>query len=230
MALLRPHGLREEDVLRSRGEEVLTSDDVGDPVVHVVDGRGEVIRRRSVRAEDHEVVDLCMVELHVSPRTTSVNTVRGTGTRDAEPDHSGLPRLRCARREILRSYSGSALLPSYAGEVPASRARSLEVLQLFGRGERVVRLAFVAPAAWATSAISLVAIGLAIRPVITADGEAFIPLEAQPSQVTRGCPPGTRSVDRARSVSSDLQHEDTVVGPCEEVVVQAPCGRHPTWR
>ena len=47
--------LKEEDVLRRVGEVVLAANDVGDPHVGIVDDDGEVIERRAVGAQDHQV-------------------------------------------------------------------------------------------------------------------------------------------------------------------------------
>ena len=57
--------LEEEDVLRCIGEVVLAANHVGDPHVGIVNHHGEVIERRAICAQDHQVTTQCIaVDLH----------------------------------------------------------------------------------------------------------------------------------------------------------------------
>ncbi len=81
---LSAQGPGEQDVLRGGGEEVLTTGDVGDLVVDVVDHRRQVIGGGAVAAQDDEVVDVGGGEREVSP--DDVVELDGAVLRDRQTD------------------------------------------------------------------------------------------------------------------------------------------------
>ena len=53
-----PEGLEDQELREGVREVLLGADDVGDLHLDVVDDAGEVVERRAVGADDHEVADL----------------------------------------------------------------------------------------------------------------------------------------------------------------------------
>ncbi len=54
---LRPERLQEPDLLGRVRDVVVAADHVRDPVLHVLERRGEVVGRPAVRADEHDVLD-----------------------------------------------------------------------------------------------------------------------------------------------------------------------------
>ena len=98
--------LEEEDVLRRVGEVVLAADHVGDPHIRVVYDHGEVVERRTIRAEDHEIASEC---LSVDLDPTADKVINDHNARpDAEPQGGRLPRRNATRRILCRDPRASA--------------------------------------------------------------------------------------------------------------------------
>ena len=134
----RAHRLEQQDVLGRVGEMVLAADDVADGHRGVVDGHGEVVERRAVRAHDHQVAaEGVRVDLHVAANDVVEDDcpVR----RNAEANH----------RAPTRGFEGDALGSGQVGAT-AAVARSLPGcllalplgLELLGRAVAVVGLVF----------------------------------------------------------------------------------------
>ena len=81
---LRSHRLGNEDVLGRRREKVLPPHHMGDAVIHVVNSGCQVVRGRAVAAQHHEVVDVGVIEHHLTSHR--VFEPRLAGPRHCEPD------------------------------------------------------------------------------------------------------------------------------------------------
>ena len=64
---LVPERTEDPDLLGRVRDVVVPADHVRDPVVHVLDGRGEVVRRTAVGADDDDVLQLVVRELDPAP-------------------------------------------------------------------------------------------------------------------------------------------------------------------
>ena len=107
-------------------EVVVPAHDVGDAHLGVVDGDGEVVERRAVRARDHEVVEQrgsrSATRRGSRPRTT-VSPSSGTRSRTAAPGRA----LRRPARRGSRAPPARLLGPLHvlrAGRVPVGGARA----------------------------------------------------------------------------------------------------------
>ena len=146
---------------------------MGDSKVDVVDGAGKVIRGRAIRAQDHEVVDLFVVEADLI--TDPVVEGRHSRPRHRHADRGHLPGI-----DPGASLIGIHPEPAIVRRGPPGRLGLLaKLVQLVCGCKAVVGEATVEQIQRHLP-ITLVAHALAIRRVRATDIDPFIPVKAEP--------------------------------------------------
>ena len=166
----------EDEELRERVRQVLLgADDVGDLHLGVVDDAGEVVERRAVGPDDHEVADLVGLLLDV-PLDQVVDDERAA-ERDLEPQGVG-PSLGLEPGQV---GVGERLAAEAVGALAASRPRPCRRRarpRCCSRDRRAPRR----PARSAAGGVAVGALRLEIRAVRPADLGAFVPVHAHPAE------------------------------------------------
>ncbi len=206
------HRLGEEDVLRRRRQDVLPPHDVGDAVVDIVHGAGQVVGRRAVGSEDHEVVDLGVVELHLSP----YDVCKDGGAR---PGHGEAHRGRLAGSQALLRLGITDAISAVVGGGAAGRLGLLaEGIKLLRRLERVVGAAG-GHQRRRHLLIAGQAVALAICAVWSADLDSLVPIDAEPAQAVDDVPPVFVGAPLLVGVVA-AQDQRAALAPSEEPVVE----------
>ena len=104
------------DLLRRVRDVVVAADHVRDRVVHVLDGRGEVVGRAAVRADEHDVLELLVRELDPAPHR--VFPARHTLVGHAEADRAFVLVGLALRDELV----GELSRPRHRVELERDRA------------------------------------------------------------------------------------------------------------
>ena len=108
----RPCGLEHEQLLGSVRQVVLAAHDVRDPRVEVVDRDREVVQRRAVRARDHGVVEMHVLEARLVRGSRPARSSRPGRARAAAPLRAPRARPRKPRSapcRRLNSLTSSAV-------------------------------------------------------------------------------------------------------------------------
>src|SRR5690606_2452140 len=158
------HRPGQQDVLRSGGQQVLTAGDMGDPVVDVVGGRGQVVGRGPVGAQDDEVVDVLGLEADPTPHqiVEDHRAVLGDGETDG-----ALGPLLVGSADVMPGVLalGLSLLP--------------QCFQLLGGSVVEVGGARLDQGT-GHLAVAIESVGLAVGAMRPTDARALVPVEPEP--------------------------------------------------
>ena len=198
---------------------VVTADDVGDAHHGIVYNGREVIRWRTVGAEDDKVIELFGIEDHVAvDRVMDHHVASVRGNLDAQD--VGFPGIDAGLGLIARKVAAAALIP--LEWVLACLCGGAVRCQLLGRAETGIGAACV-PQLLGGLFVHVEALGLGIRPKVTAYLGALVPIKAQP---THGAQDDlgvfVRGAGRVRIV--DAQDEGAAVRASECPVVDSRAG------
>ena len=202
----------EQQLPRRVRDVVVATDDVRDLHLVVVHHAREVVGRKAVRAQQHEVVEEVVLERHhlayaVFPRGLAAGiereSNRGRAPLGLEPRAVGLGQVSAAPIVARR-------LPTLEHAAPLLELLRRAIAAVRERGDQQ---------RFRVTPVVVAALGLKVRAVIATDLGTFIPIEPEPPQPIEDR--RDRGVGRARRVGVlDPQHERAAVGPREQPVVE----------
>lgn len=173
----RAEGLINHDLARSIGKVVIAADDVGDLHHGVVDDGREVVRGRTVGAEDDKVVELLGIEGHLAMDSVVDDDVAAVlGHLDAQD--VGLAGLDAAARLLGIEIAAAALI-ALEGVLALLRGLAIGLELLLG-AEAGIGLTLI-PELLGGLLVQVQALGLGIGAKVAAHLGALVPVKTQPT-------------------------------------------------
>ena len=203
--------LVEHDLPGRRGQQVLTTENVGDLHQRIVDRVDQGVERLAGAADEHVVRHVDGLEADL---TTNQVVEPDRRVRHPHPDDEGAT-LPLVRRHLL-----GAQVPAVT-VVPRRRPRGprlLACLELLAGAEAAVRQPRLQQLGGDVG-VDLTALGLHVRSVGTADLRALVPVQPEPGERVHQPSVGLGQVATGVGVL-DPQHEGAAVVPSEHPVEQ----------
>src|SRR5690606_11819191 len=202
--------LEKQDLLRRVRQVILAANHMGDLHVVIVRDDGEVIDGRSVRARDHHVVDVLMVD---GDGAADQVVELGAARRDLETHDGRLAGIDPALRLLSRNRRAQPVVsdPPLRGPL-----RFAELVETLLRAEaRIGRARIEKPEH--ELAMPPLALALEVGPVRSADVGTFVPVE---TEVAKAIEDGAHGLGRRALAIGvlDAQDEDTALLPRVEPV------------